>query len=309
MHQRTCEIVERFLLRMLSRRCAHIESNVVVNTELRLIIDFHAKIVERINSKWDCSSQNVWLQNVFTSQRNKCIQKKNEKMKSRTFIEYLIKYDFINIFRVWNSKKNDVSDYRDVIFNEMKFFDTYEVVDLFKKEKRKFYVTYRAISLQIFENSDEKQYDRILIRKHVLNNSRKNVVSKSMMKKEISSSIEIFQLSTFDDTLSFEFESTSTINIFVTIEILKQNVSKKNKKMISFFRKVKSLNKKNNFSFQKNNFLYFHSSNLSNDLFEIDNAFLNVLISRNINFRINEITLSRKKEFEDLRKILRTRLE
>jgi hypothetical protein len=31
--------------------------------------------------------------------------KKNEKMKSRAFIEYLIKYDFINIFRVWNSKK------------------------------------------------------------------------------------------------------------------------------------------------------------------------------------------------------------
>jgi hypothetical protein len=82
--------------------------------------------------------------------------KKNEKMKSRAFIAYLIKYDFINIFRVWNSEKNDVSDYRDVIFNEPKFFDTYKVVDLFKKKERKFYVTYRAISLQIFENNDEK---------------------------------------------------------------------------------------------------------------------------------------------------------
>jgi hypothetical protein len=36
---------------MLSRRCAHIESNVVVITELKLIIDFHAKIAEEINSK------------------------------------------------------------------------------------------------------------------------------------------------------------------------------------------------------------------------------------------------------------------
>jgi hypothetical protein len=62
--------------------------------------------------------------------------KKNEKMKSRTFIEYLIKYDFINFFRVWNSKKDDVSDYRDVIFNETKFFDAYKAVDLFKKEKK-----------------------------------------------------------------------------------------------------------------------------------------------------------------------------
>jgi hypothetical protein len=64
--------------------------------------------------------------------------KKNEKMKSRAFIEYLIKYDFINIFRVWNSKKDDVNDYRDVIFNETKFFDTYKKVDLFKKKKKNF---------------------------------------------------------------------------------------------------------------------------------------------------------------------------
>ncbi len=57
--------------------------------------------------------------------------KKNEKMKFRAFIKYLIKYNFINIFRVWNSKRNDVNDYRDVFFNETKFFDTYENVDLF----------------------------------------------------------------------------------------------------------------------------------------------------------------------------------
>jgi hypothetical protein len=154
---------------------------------------------------------------------------------------------------------------------------------------------YRAISLQIFKNNDEKQYDKILIRKHVLKNFRKNDVSKSMMKKEISSSIEIFKLSTSDDTSSSEFKSASTINIFVTIEISRQNVSMKNKKMISFFQKIKFLNKENNFSFQKNNFLCFHSSNLSNDLLETENAFSNVLISRNINFRIDEINIVKKK--------------
>ncbi len=163
--------------------------------------------------------------------------KKNEKMKSRAFIEYLIIYDFINIFRIWNSKKDDVSDYRDVIFNETKFFDTYEKIDLFKKEKRKFYVTYRAIFMQIFENSDEKQYDRISIRKFVLNSFKKNVVLKSMMKKRISS-LKKSQLFTFNDTSSSEFKSESTINIFVTIKISKRNVSMKNKKMIFFFEKT-----------------------------------------------------------------------
>ncbi len=220
--------------------------------------------------------------------------KKSEKMKSRAFIEYLIKYDFINIFRVWNSKRNDVNDYRDVIFNETKFFDTYEKIDFFKEEKRTFYVTYRAILMQIFEDSDEKQYDRISIRKFVLNNFKKIVASKSMMKKRISSSKKS-QLFTFDDTSSSKFESDLTINIFVTIEISRRNVSMKNKKMISFFRKNKSLNKENNFSFRKNNFLCSHTSKLSKKLFEIKNASLNMLTSKDINFRINVINIVQEK--------------
>ncbi len=178
----------------------------------------------------------------------------------------------------------------------------------FKKKEENFYVTYRAIFMQIFKNNDEKQYNKILIRKFVLNNFEKNVVSKSMMKKEISS-LKKSQLFTFDDTSSSEFESELTINIFVTIEISRWNVSMKNKKMISFFRKIKLLNQKNNFLFRKNNFLCFHSSKLSNELLEIKNTFLNVLISKNISFRINEINIVKKNEFEDLWKILRTRSE
>jgi hypothetical protein len=220
--------------------------------------------------------------------------KKNEKMKSRAFIEYLIEYDFINIFRVWNSKRDDVSDYRDVIFNESKFFDTYEKIDLLKKEKRKLYVTYRAIFMQIFENSDEKQYDRISIQKFVLNSLKKTVVSKSMMKKKISSSKKS-QLFTFDDTSSSESESESTINIFVTIEISRRNVSMKDKKMIFLSRKDKSLNKENNFLSRKNNFLCSHSSKLSNKLFEIENALLNLLTSKNFNSRINVVNIVQEK--------------
>jgi hypothetical protein len=221
--------------------------------------------------------------------------KKNEKMKSRAFIEYLIKYDFINIFWVWNSKKDDVSDYRDVIFNETKFFDMYEIIDFFKKEEKKSYITYRAISLQIFENSDEKQYDKISVRKHVLNNSRKNVVSKSMMKKKISSLIETFQLSTFDDTSSFK---STSINIFVAVEISKFLFRKKtsDKKMINLSRKNQSLNKENNIFFQKKSFLYSNLSKLSNEFFETENVSLNVLTSRNINFRTNKINIVHEKK-------------
>ncbi len=99
-------------------------------------------------------------------------------MKSRAFIKYLIKYNFTNIFRIRNSEKDDVNNYRDVIFNEMKFVDTFKTINFLKEEERKFYVTYRAISMQILKNNDEKQYDKIFIRKHVLNNFKKNVFSK-----------------------------------------------------------------------------------------------------------------------------------
>jgi hypothetical protein len=72
MHQKICEIVEKSLFKMLFRRYTHIKSNVVVIIELKLIINFHAKIAEKINSKWDCLFQNVWLQSVFTFQKSKC---------------------------------------------------------------------------------------------------------------------------------------------------------------------------------------------------------------------------------------------
>jgi hypothetical protein len=51
MHQKIYKIVEEFLFKMLFRRCAHFESNVIVIIELRFIIDIHAKIAEKINLK------------------------------------------------------------------------------------------------------------------------------------------------------------------------------------------------------------------------------------------------------------------
>jgi hypothetical protein len=154
--------------------------------------------------------------------------------------------------------------------------------------------------MQIFENNDEKQYDRISIRKFVLNNSKKIVVSKSMMKKRISS-LKKSQLFTFDDTSSSE--STSISN-FVAIEISRFFFRKEtsNKKMINLSRKNQSLNKENNIFFRKKNFLCSNSSKLSNELLEIENASLNVLTSRNINSRINVINIFQEKKIRKFSK-------
>jgi hypothetical protein len=88
-----------------------------------------------------------------------------------------------------------------------------------------------------------------------------------------------------------------SIKNFVAIEISRFLFRKEtsNKEMINFFRKNQSLNKKNNISFRKKNFLCSNSSKLSNKFFETENASLKMLTSKNINFRINVINIIQKK--------------
>ncbi len=99
---------------------------------------------------------------------------------------------------------------------------------------------------------------------------------------------------TFDDTSSSE---SASINNFVAVEISRFFFRKEtsDKKMINLSRKNQSLNKENNISFRKKSFLCSNSSKLSNELFEIENVSLNVLTSKNINFRINVINIVQEK--------------
>jgi hypothetical protein len=101
-------------------------------------------------------------------------------------------------------------------------------------------------------------------------------------------------LFTFDDTSSFE---STSINNFVAIEISRFIFRKEtsDKEMINFSRKNQSLNKKNNISFRKKRFLCSNSSKLSNELCETEDASLNVLTLKDINFRINVINIIQEK--------------
>jgi hypothetical protein len=62
---------------------------------------------------------------------------RGNKLKSRAFVDYLIGYNSTNIFRVWNLEKGDVSDYRDVIFDESELYSSYNQDDqqMLQKEK------------------------------------------------------------------------------------------------------------------------------------------------------------------------------
>jgi hypothetical protein len=58
------------------------------------------------------------------------VSSRDSKLKSRAFVDYLVGYNSTNIFRVWNSEKEDVSEYRDVIFDESELYDIYNKGDL-----------------------------------------------------------------------------------------------------------------------------------------------------------------------------------
>jgi hypothetical protein len=53
-------------------------------------------------------------------------------MKAHAFVDYLIDYDSINIYRVWNFEKNDVNDYKYVSqrFNSIRFLLSRNQIDV-----------------------------------------------------------------------------------------------------------------------------------------------------------------------------------
>ncbi len=48
---------------------------------------------------------------------------KKNRLKSKAFIDYLVKYDFTNIFRIWISSRMQIIRIRDVLFDKTLFYD------------------------------------------------------------------------------------------------------------------------------------------------------------------------------------------
>jgi hypothetical protein len=120
------------------------------------------------------------------------VSSRSEKMKARAFVDYLIDYDSINIFRVWNFEKDDVNDYRDVIFDENTYYDIYDKDKrhLIKKSERKNFVQFRIYSIKSavdFDlNSDDEKWLKTFVRdKLVLENRKERRSIKDVMKKSV----------------------------------------------------------------------------------------------------------------------------
>ncbi len=108
-------------------------------------------------------------------------------------MRYLVEYDSINIFRVWNLEKWDVNDYRNVIFDEESFFDTYQTKNQVKKSVRKKHVEYYKTSVQISQINDILEE---------LNNDEDEWVKKSVREKIVKQSIKTIRVNDFIQNVS-----------------------------------------------------------------------------------------------------------
>ena len=184
-------------------------------------------IIQRLTKqiiKWKIFHLKIFECKIFSLLKNADKSFKNEKMKSKTFIDYLINYDSINIFRVWNFEKCNVSDYKNVIFDEIQYYDTYEKNDLLKKTEKSDFIKFQTHDFKSSFNSinsDDEDWLKTPIREK--NVFHEKISSDEKMKKivdlissslffdatAISRGFRIFmQLKTFDDISFMTFDSS-----------------------------------------------------------------------------------------------------
>jgi hypothetical protein len=87
--------------------------------------------------RWELNHLKILDCKTYVLLKDSDASSRSEKMKARAFVNYLVEYNFTNIFRIWNLEKSYVSDYKDVIFDENAYFDIYNKKDLIKKSERK----------------------------------------------------------------------------------------------------------------------------------------------------------------------------
>jgi hypothetical protein len=113
-----CYLIAEHMMNRILNQTRNWESSLIrmqklINQSIRPEID-HLKMYE-------CKTY-LLLKDADASSRD-------SKLKSRAFVDYLVDYNSINIFRIWNSEKEDVNEYRDVIFDESELYDIYNKSD------------------------------------------------------------------------------------------------------------------------------------------------------------------------------------
>jgi hypothetical protein len=167
-----CYLAVEHLMNRISNQALNWESSLIrmqklinQNQSIRLEID-HLKVYE-------CKA--------YSLLKGADVSLKGSKLKSRAFVSYLIDYNSTNIFRVWNSEKGDVSDYRDVIFDDSELYDIYNKDDSIVTPEKEPQVNLQRATVEISIdqaielNSEDDEWLEISIRNRVILESKRPV--------------------------------------------------------------------------------------------------------------------------------------
>ncbi len=176
-----CYMIAKHLMNRTSNQILNWESSLIrmqklINQSIRLEID-HLKMYE-------CKTYSL-LKDADVSSRD-------SKLKSRAFVDYLVGYNSINIFRVWKSEKEYVNDYRDVIFDESELYDIYNKSDsLVTHEKKQIELQNKrtmkiSINQLIDLNSENNEWLEISIRDRLMLKNKRVVELSTSSSKESS---------------------------------------------------------------------------------------------------------------------------
>jgi hypothetical protein len=127
-------LMNRTLNQILNWKSSLIQMQKLINQSIRSELD-HLKMYE-------CKT--------YSLLKDADVLSRDSKLKSRAFVDYLIDYNSTNIFRVWNSEKEDVNEYRDVIFDESELYDIYNKGDsLTTLEKKQIELQKESVKISI----------------------------------------------------------------------------------------------------------------------------------------------------------------
>jgi hypothetical protein len=177
-----CYIIAEHLMNKTLNKTLNWESSLIqmqklINQSIRFEIN-HLKMYE-------CKTYSL-LKDVDVSSRD-------SKLKSRVFVDYLVDYNSINIFWVWNSEKENVNEYRDVIFYENELYDIYNKSDSLVTLEKKSQIELQnekmmkiSINQLIDLNSENDEWLEISIKDRLMLKNKRAVELSTSSSKESS---------------------------------------------------------------------------------------------------------------------------
>jgi hypothetical protein len=160
--------IERFeKILMIKVRVMQIKTNLSANMWSKIFksVSYLNNRIFRRTLNWKISFETLTKEksNLAHLQSYKCrvyllkniIFRKN-RLKSRAFIDYLVRYDFTNIFRIWISSRMRIVRIKDVLFDKTLFYD------LAKLDSKHLLIINVKNTLKVIEISDNIFFEMII---------------------------------------------------------------------------------------------------------------------------------------------------